>query len=199
MIQTISCILFGAFALAYFSKIALLRAKGIRGYQLGTKGKISTLPERLTSASSFFAVSVWACEIVLEVRIAALPVSAHGLTVLSIAGLAVTAAGLAVFCAAMIAMKDSWRVGIDTMKRTRLIETGIYAYSRNPAFAGLGILFAGVFITFPDIFTAAGAAALAASMYFLARKEEEHWIAVGGRDYERYRKRVSCFFGRVKL
>lgn len=199
MIQIISAALFGAFALAYFSKIALLRAKGIRGYQLGKKGKISTIPERLTSASSFFAVSVWACEIVFEPRIAALPVSAHGLTAVSIAGLAVTAAGLAIFCAAMIAMKDSWRVGIDTTKRTRLVETGIYARSRNPAFAGLSILFAGVFITFPDIFTAAGAVTLSASMYLLALREEDHWIAVGGRDYERYRKRVNRFFGRVRL
>jgi protein-S-isoprenylcysteine O-methyltransferase Ste14 len=199
MIQIISAALFAAFVLAYFSKIALLRVRGIRSYQLGKKDKISTLPERMTFVSSFYAVSVWACEIIIEPRIAALPAAAHGLTAVSTAGLIVTAAGLALFCGAMIAMKDSWRVGIDTTKRTKLVETGLYAYSRNPAFAGLGLIFAGVFISFPDIFTAAGFAMLAVSMYRLAIKEEEHWIAVGGRDYERYRKRVNLFFGRVRL
>lgn len=194
MIQILSAILLLIFLAAYAGKIVMLRAKGVNGFVLGKKGKISTACERILSLTTWIAGGIWIAEIVFERKIAALPCAAHGLAVLPYLGLAVTAAGIALFCAAMIAMKDSWRVGIDTRRRTALVERGIYAYSRNPAFTGVNLIFAGVLITFPDIFTLAAFVIMAASMHALILREEEHWIAVGGRDYERYRKRVGRYF-----
>lgn len=33
-------------------------------------------------------------------------------------------------------MKDSWRIGIDTEMKTKLITTGLFRISRNPTFLG---------------------------------------------------------------
>lgn len=42
--------------------------------------------------------------------------------------------GVLIFIAAIITMRNSWRAGIDYSQKTELIKTGIYTFSRNPAF-----------------------------------------------------------------
>lgn len=39
-----------------------------------------------------------------------------------------------IFLVSVLCMKDSWRAGIPDKDRTKLVTTGIYRYSRNPAF-----------------------------------------------------------------
>ena len=195
MIQMLSAILLLVFLAAYLGKILMLRIKGVQGFVLGKKGKISTACERILSLATWVAGGTWLAEIFFSERIAALPIAAHGLAVLPFLGLAVTAAGIVLFCAAMIAMKDSWRVGIDSKRRTALVEHGVYAFSRNPAFTGVNLIFAGVLTTYPDMFTFVSFVMMAAAMHALVLKEEEHWTASGGREYERYRKRVGRYFG----
>jgi len=195
MIQIFSVILLLIFLAAYLGRILLLRARGVHAFVLGKKGKISTSRERILCGATWIAGGIWVSELVFEPMIAALPVSAHGLKTLPIAGLAVTAAGITLFSAAMLAMKDSWRVGIDTTRRTALVEREVYAFSRNPAFTGVNMIFFGVFLAFPDLFTLAAFMMMAASMHSLILKEEEHWTAIGGKDYERYSKRVGRYLG----
>ncbi len=43
-------------------------------------------------------------------------------------------------------MKDSWRAGIPDSDKTELVTTGIYKYSRNPAFLGFDLQYMGVLL-----------------------------------------------------
>ena len=46
-------------------------------------------------------------------------------------------------------MKDSWRVGIDSERKTELITEGLFRYSRNPIFLGMLLVLAGLFLVTP--------------------------------------------------
>ena len=46
--------------------------------------------------------------------------------------------GDGIFLISVICMKDSWRVGIPNKDKTKLVTTGIYRFSRSPAFLGFG-------------------------------------------------------------
>ena len=198
MIPIISFVLCAIFLAAYSCKILMLRIKGIRGYQLArhTATKVSGLQERIVQMTSFAGVALWIIETTSGSTISALSVALHGNRYLAYTGIAITASGVALFCIAMAAMKNSWRVGIDPGKRTRLVETGVYALSRNPAFIGFTMMFAGVLLTYPDVFTAIVFISNTAAIHALVLKEEEHWVAVGGKEYERYRKKTPRYLFR---
>ena len=46
-----------------------------------------------------------------------------------------------IFLVSVLCMKDSWRAGIPDKDRTKLVTTGIYRYSRNPAFLGFDFMY----------------------------------------------------------
>ena len=50
-------------------------------------------------------------------------------------------------------MKDSWRVGIDSERKTELITEGLFSYSRNPIFLGMLLVLAGLFLVTPNAVT----------------------------------------------
>ncbi len=50
-------------------------------------------------------------------------------------------------------MRDSWRIGIDTETKTKLVTTGLFRFSRNPVFAGMLLSLAGLFLSRPDAVT----------------------------------------------
>ena len=50
-------------------------------------------------------------------------------------------------------MKDSWRVGIDSERKTELITEGLFSYSRNPIFLGMLLVLAGLFLVTPNAAT----------------------------------------------
>jgi len=42
-------------------------------------------------------------------------------------------------------MGNSWRIGIDTEHRTKLVQTGVFRLSRNPIFVGMIVTLLGLF------------------------------------------------------
>ena len=51
-----------------------------------------------------------------------------------------------IFLASVLCMKDSWRAGIPDKDKTELVTTGIYRYSRNPAFLGFDLMYIGMLL-----------------------------------------------------
>lgn len=66
-------------------------------------------------------------------------------------GAVVGALGVLTFILGMTTMRDSWRAGIPEQKETSLVTTGIYRFSRNPAFLGFDLLYIGILISFPNM------------------------------------------------
>ena len=50
-------------------------------------------------------------------------------------------------------MRDSWRIGIDTETKTKLVTTGLFRFSRDPVFTGMLLSLAGFFLVKPDVAT----------------------------------------------
>lgn len=104
--------------------------------------------------------------------------------------LAMMAAGVLAMIAGQHAMGRSWRIGVDRDRSTDLVTAGVFRYSRNPIFAGVGAYFIALFLISPTAPTLAIAASGLIGMAFQVRLEEEHLAANHGAAYDDYRRRV---------
>lgn len=80
---------------------------------------------------------------------------------------------------------------------TRLVTTGVYAWSRNPIYLGNGLLLAGAALAFCNLwFLLAAAVASFAVLRLAVLREERHLAARFGAAWEDYRSRTGRWFGR---
>ena len=117
----------------------------------------------------------------------AIAVAAGGALV--VAGLALAAPGLVPF----VSVKQLYGV-----ERGVLITEGIYRYSRNPQYTGIGVALLGA-----AILARSGLALLVVATYWVAIRawlviEEEHLNAAFGTEYDAYRDRTPRFLGRPR-
>lgn len=111
-----------------------------------------------------------------------------------ITGLIITALGLTLFITAMLQMRTSWRVGIDHSSRTVLITTGIYRFSRNPAFVGFDMMFIGLILMFPNMMNLMICALNLLLFDRLIRMEEIHLTQQSGSTYSKYAEQTPRYF-----
>jgi protein-S-isoprenylcysteine O-methyltransferase Ste14 len=79
-----------------------------------------------------------------------------------------------------------------------LVQTGPFALSRNPILLGQAILFAGLFLAFPDLVQALISATVLAAAFAQARLQERDLKATFGAAYEKYAARVPRWLGRIR-
>lgn len=175
---------------SYLAKMFRQRTQGIRTDQLG-RGKAGA--ERLTEWG--VKAAAWA---VLAAEAVSLILNVHGSsTAVRILGGVLGAAGGVVFAMSVWTMGDSWRAGVPREDRTELVTGGIYRFSRNPAFLGFDLLYAGMALMFWNGILA-GLSLFAAVMLHrqIVRVEEPFLRETFGAEYEAYRARVCRYFGR---
>ncbi len=107
-----------------------------------------------------------------------------------VAGSVVGTVGVLYFAVAVSAMKTNWRAGIDAGERTELVETGIYRFSRNPAFVGFDLLYAGFAMMWPSWPVIVLSVAAAILLHLQVLHEEEYLTARFGEAYRAYRRRT---------
>ncbi|MDT2598585.1 isoprenylcysteine carboxylmethyltransferase family protein [Enterococcus hulanensis] len=59
--------------------------------------------------------------------------------------------GVLLFLIAVRAMGLNWRAGYNEKQKTELVTSGIYRFSRNPAFVAFDLLYLGFAVLFPNI------------------------------------------------
>lgn len=108
-------------------------------------------------------------------------------------GLGLIFAGVFLFFIAARAMGLNWRAGYNEEQKTELVTTGIYRFSRNPAFVAFDLLYLGLAVIFPNILMIA--AAILALVLFdrQIRGEEAFLIDIFGRRYREYQRRVRRY------
>ncbi len=79
-------------------------------------------------------------------------------------------------------------------KAERLVTDGIYAYSRHPQYAGMGMIITAWLFAWPTIPTAVMGVVMLVVYYRLARKEERELESEFGEEYLDYKKRVPFLF-----
>ena len=113
-------------------------------------------------------------------------------------GFCVGLIGDSIFLISVLCMKDSWRAGIPDRDRTELVTDGIYAFSRNPAFLGFDLQYAGVLLMFCNLLTASFTVFAVTMLHLQILQEERYLTAAFGRAYLDYRHRVFRYLGRRK-
>jgi len=101
-------------------------------------------------------------------------------------------AGTATTLAAQRQMGASWRIGIDD-RPTMLVTGGIFRFSRNPIFLGLGVFLAGVACLAPAWWSIAGVLAALAAIRLQVIWEERHLLRLHGQPYQDYAARTGRF------
>lgn len=131
----------------YFTKQLRQKRRGIQARQIGRrKEKTVHTVEMLMQGAALAIVPAqlvsiawgWSC----------LPANAR------FTGFCIGLLGDGIFLLSVLCMRDSWRAGIPDKDQTRLVTTGLYRFSRNPAFLGFDCMYVGVLLLYCNPLTA---------------------------------------------
>ena len=173
----------------YFAKVLAQKRRGIRTRQIGRrKEKSIHTVEVLMSIATLGAPMAQLMSIAFGWS--HLPANAR------FTGFLMGLLGDGIFLLSVLCMKDSWRAGIPEKDKTKLVTTGIYRYSRNPAFLGFDLMYIGVLLMYGNLLTAMFTAFAMTMLHLQILQEEKYLVGVFGAEYEEYRKQVFRYFGR---
>lgn len=178
--QIAAMIILAVFYAAYFIKMLIQRNQGIRTHQIG-RGKKAKRTMMIEKIMGIATLCVVAAELYSIFQNSAM---LQNIAIRSV-GLLIAAAGVLLFIGSMTTMRDSWRAGISSDK-TALVTTGLYRFSRNPAFLGFDLTYIGLLVAFFNPIHFLFAAFAAIMLHLQIRQEEEHLITVFGVKYTHY-------------
>ncbi len=187
--QIIAVLTMLAFYGVYFTKMFLQRRQGIQTNLLG-KGT-SGFPKWIE-----ITLKIITC-VVPPVEAASIFLNTYINSVwLRMSGAILGIAGVGIFFVSAVTMRDSWRAGIPNGEKTELISSGIYAYSRNPAFLGFDFIYIGILFMFFNwiLFTITLFAVIILHLQ-IVNVEEDFLTAAFGEEYVAYRKKAGRYFG----
>lgn len=173
----------------YFAKMLAQRRQGIQTRQIGrVKEKSVHIVELLMSIATLAAPVIQILSIIFGWN--HMPANAR------FTGFCIGMLGDIIFLASVLCMKDSWRAGIPDKDRTTLVTTGIYRYSRNPAFLGFDLMYVGMLLMYFNL-SMLVVSAFAIIMLHLQILQEERYLTENyGESYREYRKHVFRYLGR---
>ena len=189
--QGIAIVLLVAFYTFYIAKLVIQKKQSIKTNQMGTgnKPKKVLAIERIMSVATILVIVAEVASIFFVKHYFPLPVR--------ITGLVLGASGVLFFAMATVTMKSSWRVGIPEEKTT-LVTSGIYSWSRNPAFVGFDLLYIGICLAFFNIPLLIISLWATVMLHLQILQEEAHMEKMCGEEYREYKAHTMRYFGRKK-
>ncbi|WP_438849387.1 methyltransferase family protein [Enterococcus sp. AZ048] len=185
MEKSVALVGFLVFYLIYLGKAWLLKKQGIKVDLLGDKPpskekKIEVVLKFLTGLGAllqFIAPFFFEINQTKSVYV--------GLVLILLADV--------LFFLAVWQMGLNWRAGFNEAQQTELVTTGIYHFSRNPAFVAFDLLYLGFAVVFPTVLMI-GMTILAVLLFdFQIRGEEAYLTKEFGEDYKQYKKTVRRY------
>lgn len=119
-----------------------------------------------------------------------MPIPWLGRTWLRSVGVILLIASLLWTILAQARMGESWRIGIDSERKTKLVQTGLFRISRNPIFLGIMVTLLGLFLVIPNAITLVILVLGVVIINVQVRLEEEYLKAMHGDQYTGYIQRV---------
>jgi len=173
----------------YFAKVLAQKRRGIRTRQIGRrKEKSIHTVEVLMSIATLGAPMAQLMSIAFGWS--HLPANAR------FTGFLMGLLGDGIFLLSVLCMKDSWRAGIPDKDRTELVTTGIYRYSRNPAFLGFDLMYAGVLLLYGNLLTLGFSVFAMVMLHLQILQEERYLVHAFGAPYQAYCRQVFRYLGR---
>lgn len=189
MIQIIGMIEILIFYVAYFIKLIGQKRRGIKTNQLGhgTKSRRTIIIELQLKIMSMFIVVAMVASVVLDT-------ARFTEQVIRSLGLILFAIGIYLFITAMVTMKDSWRAGIPSEEKTTMISSGIFRFSRNPAFLGFDLTYIGVCLAFGNLVLFIIATITIITLHLQILEEEKFLENTFKEEYLTYKRKVGRYF-----
>ncbi len=182
-IQIAALIVIIIFYIAYFSKMLLQHRQGIRTNQIGkgNKPKKILLIETLMKISSYTIIPIEVISIIRKPSDCWI-------------GIVIALLGVFIFIIAMWTMQDSWRAGIPEKDKTTLIKSGIYRWSRNPAFLGFDLMYLGLLISFFNVIHLLFVLYAVIMLHLQILQEEQFLTDSFGEEYTTYKQHTGRYF-----
>lgn len=188
---TIGLILILVFYGSYFTKMFVQSKNGIKTDRMGrgSKPRKTFVIENTLKSITFLTAGI---QLISIVFVNNFPLFIQNNLVRYI-GFVIALLGVIIFITAVVTMRDSWRAGIDNTQKTEIIKTGIYKYSRNPAFMGFDLLYIGIGLAFSNIFNLLFACFSILLLHLQILEEEKYLPTVFGKDYLEYKKKTRRY------
>ena len=173
----------------YFAKVLAQKQRGIQTRQIGRrKEKSIHTVEVLMSIATLGAPVAQLLSITFGWS--HLPANAR------FTGFCVGMLGNVIFLLSVLCMRDSWRAGIPDKDKTELVTTGIYRFSRNPAFLGFDLMYVGVLLLYGNLLTLGFSGFAIVMLHLQILQEEQYLVNTFGTPYQEYCRHVSRYLGR---
>ena len=173
----------------YFAKMLAQKRRGIRTRQIGKRKE-----------QSIHRVELLMSMATLAVVIAQLASIAFGWSCLAanarFTGFVTGMLGDLTFLLSVLSMKDSWRAGIPDRDRTELVTSGIYRFSRNPAFLGFDLMYIGVMLMYCNLLTVPLTVFAIVMLHFQILHEERSLEETFGAAYREDKRHTLRCLGR---
>ena len=173
----------------YFTKMLAQKQRGIQTRQIGRRKEKSIHTVELLMSTATLGAPI-AQLLSIAFGWSHLPANAR------FTGFCTGMLGDSIFLLSVLCMKDSWRAGIPDKGKTELVTTGIYRYSRNPAFLGFDFMYIGVLLMYFNLLTAAFSLFAIITLHLQILQEEQYLIGTFGITYQKYMDRVHRYLGR---
>jgi protein-S-isoprenylcysteine O-methyltransferase Ste14 len=191
LIQITILALLCLFYIIYFAKAILLKKQGISVDLLGKGDKpkkaviieiilkfITYIGAAIQFISAGFPTLIKPFEMPLFVRII---------------GCVLAAIGVFFFAISVVTMRNNWRAGFSENQNTSLVTSGIYRFSRNPAFVGFDLLYIGCAAAFSNVVMLAFAAISVTAFHVQILGEEKFLTEKFGQEYVDYKTKVRRY------
>jgi len=195
-LQIAVLLLLSMFYVSYIAKAIMLKQQNIKADLLGkgqkpSKEAIFEIALKITTylgAAIQFVSAIWNDLIV----------GFSSFKIVGVVGLIIMLLGIVVFILAMATMRNNWRAGYSEEQNTNLVTTGIYKYSRNPAFLGFDFLYLGCALVFPNVLNVLFSIAVIVLFHIQILGEEKFLERTFVEEYLKYKKSVMRYLGRRK-
>lgn len=109
-------------------------------------------------------------------------------------GFCVGMMGDVIFLLSVLCIKDSWRA--PDKDKTELVTTGIYRFSRNPAFLGFDLMYVGVLLLYGNLLTLSFSVFAIVMLHLQILQEERYLVNTFGAQYQEYCRYAFRYLGR---
>ena len=173
----------------YFGKVLAQKQRGIQTRQIGRRKE-----KEIHTVETLMSIATLGAPIAQLMSIALgwnhLPAGAR------FTGCLIGMLGDGIFLLSVLCMKDSWRAGIPDKDKTALVTTGIYRYSRNPAFLGFDFMYVGVLLMYGNLLTLGFSIFAMIMLHLQILQEERYLVNAFGAPYQEYCRHVFRYLGR---
>ncbi|WP_395343547.1 methyltransferase family protein [Ningiella sp. W23] len=119
-----------------------------------------------------------------------IPISTIDYPIVNLLGITMLIVGFQTAIASNMTLSYAWRSGIDEESKASLVTQGLYAFSRNPGFIGVGIAQVGFFLALPCVFSLVCMVIGLNALRIQAKLEESFLRQYYQQQYEKYANAV---------